>query len=349
MDLYNKLGGTYEVDEDGDNRMTSQGVYSRLENYAVDVIVLADAYANTVIDPLVPAKNFATQLAQHCAVVTAKTWETVSVIAMAPALETRLLDIQEYVDISTGKSVKLSDEKKKAYEHAGIRLDYVNTHSMYNEATMELILNEEGEPIDVGRYVNVVFGPEVGLTSDKVGNYVVPGATAYSALITTLNPEVATTNKTLPSVFGLRYRLSEAQHNQLVGGRYVTFDSKVFSSGSGSGTNIVVKDGVTAARASSDYGRLSTLRIVHASVQLVRRKADPFIGLPNGLAQRNALSAEIQAGLDALKENGVLQRFVFTVFSSAQDRVLGNAFITLELVPQYEVRKFNTSVVLKAA
>jgi len=346
--LYDKLGGTYEVDEFGNTKMLTQGIYSRLENYAVDVIVLVDAYANTIIDPLVPQKNFATQLAQHCAVVTAKTWETIGVIAMAPSLESTLLGVQEYVDIATGVEVNISDEKKKIYESAGIRLDYVNIHSMYNEATHEYVLSDGGMPIDVGRYVSVVFGPEVGLTSDKIGNYVAPGAIVYGALITTLNPEVATTNKQLTSVYGLRYRLSEAQHNQLIGGRYVTFDTKAFST-TGSTRAITVKDGVTAARVNSDYGRLSTLRITHTAVQLVRKKADPFIGLPNGLAQRNALSAEIQAGLDALKEKGVLQRFNFTIFSSAADQVLGNAFVTLELVPQYEMKKFNASVVLKAS
>jgi hypothetical protein len=111
----------------------------------------------------------------------------------------------------------------------------------------------------------------------------------------------------------------------------------------------VVKDGVTGALATSDYTRLSTVRITHTAVQIVRQAADPFIGQPNGLAQRNSLSAEIQASLDRLKELGVLQRFTFTIYSSIQDAVLGNAFITLELVPQFETRKFLTSVVLKAS
>jgi hypothetical protein len=351
QDLFMKLGGVYEEDANGNIRQVKQGIYSKLENYAVDIIVLVDAYANTVIDYLEPAKNFATQLAQHCAVVTAKTWETIGVIGMAPALESSLLEVQEYVDIVTQApaSFNLSDERKQKYAQQGIRLDYTNIHNMYNEATFEEVLNEEGNPIDIGRYVQVVFGPEIGLSSDKLGNYVTSGATVYAALISKLNPEVATTNKSLESVFGMRYKLSQAQHNQLVGGRYVTFDSKLFGGNAGAGARFVVIDGVTAARPDSDYTRLSTLRITHASVQLIRQKADPFIGLPNGLAQRNALAAEIQAALDKLKERGVLQRFKFTIFSSTQDKVLGNAFITLELVPQFETRQFHTSVVLKAS
>lgn len=326
---FEKLGGKYEMNEKAELVLVEQGIYHKLENYVTDVIVLTDVYANTPIDRLVPEKNFATQLAQFCAVVTAKTWETIGVIGVAPAPNSDLLSVQAYINELT---------------QAGM-----NEHYMYNEATLEYVLNEDGDRIDIGRYVQVVFGPEIGMTNEKIGNYVASGAASYAGLITTLSAEVATTNRVMDVIKGLRYDLSEAMHNQLVGGRYVTFQEKVFGNGSDRRSAFVVKDGVTAALATSDYSRLSTLRIVHSSVQLVRQKADPFIGLPNGLAQRNALSAEIQAGLDRLKELGVLQRFKFVIYSSVQDRVLGNAFITLELVPQFETRKFNTSVVLKAA
>ncbi len=349
LELFDVLGGTYEVNAEGAPQITKQGVYSTLENYATDIIVLMDVYANTIIDPLNPKKNFATQLAQHCAVVTAKTYETIGVIGMHPALETSLVKLQEYLDICTGIPRLISEDQKDLYEEAGIRLDYINIHSMYNEVTLEEILNEDGDVIDVGRYLNIVFGPEVGLTTDKLGNYVANGSAVYASLISTLNAEVSTTNKVLPSVYGLRYTLSQQQHNQLAGARYVTFDTKAFTATEANGTSITVKDGITAAKPNSDYGRLSTIRIVHTVMQTVRRKADPYIGLPNGLAQRNALSAEIQDALDKLKEAGVLQRFSFTLFSSAQDKVLGNAYIALELVPQYELRNLNTSVVLRAS
>ncbi|SFJ66231.1 hypothetical protein SAMN02799624_05441 [Paenibacillus sp. UNC496MF] len=349
--MFEKLGGVYTENARGETKLVQNGIYSNLENYVVDVIVLLDAYANTAVDSEVPNKNFATQLAQHCAVVTAKTWETIGVLGVSPALDSSLVSIQEYVDILTGEITadSLSDARKGLYAGIGVRLDYVNNHYMFNESNFDYVLDEEGTQIDIGRYVSVVFGPELGQSSDKLGSYVTSGAAVYGALITTLSAESATTNKALDSVTGLRYILSEAQHNQLVGGRYVTFDRKIFGGTAGQAARFIVKDGVTAASSISDYSRLSTLRITHAAVQLIRQKADPFIGLPNGMAQRNALSAEIQAGLDKLKENGVIQRFKFTIYSSVQDAVLGNAFITLELVPQFETRKFMTSVVLKAS
>jgi hypothetical protein len=352
--LYETLGGKYQLVEGtiDEFELVEQGIYSKLENYSVDEIVLADVYANTAIGEkaedgsivVSQMKNFATQLAQHCAMVTAKTFETVSGIGVAPAPLAGLREVQEYIDLLT-KGVGLSEEMEAFYLSRGINPNFQNLHFMYNLATHEQIFNDEGEPIDIGRYVNVVFGPEVGLGHEKLGGYVASGTTVYAALITQLNIENSTTNKEMP-VLGLRYNLSEAQHNQLAGGRFVTFENKQLLNGS---RVIVVKDGVTSALPNSDYQRLSTVRIVHGTVQLIRKKADRFIGLPNGIAQRNALATEIQAGLDRLKELGVLQNFNFSIYSSAKDRVLGNAFITLELVPAYETRKIFTTVGLRAS
>jgi hypothetical protein len=354
QELYATLGGTYELAQGtlDEFELIDQGIYSKLENYAVDIILVADVNANTAIGELAEdgttrvdtSKNFATQLAQHCAMVSAKTGETIGFIGVAPSPNATLREVQEYIDLLT-KDLAVSEEKAAFYNARGINHAYSNRHNMYNLATHEEIYNDEGEPIDIGHYVNVVFGPEVGLTNEKIGNYVANGASIYAALVSQLQPEVAPTNRQV-SAIGLRYNLSEAQQNQLAGGRFVAFESKITT---GNARSIVVKDGVTAAAPNSDYQRLSTVRITHTTVQMIRQRADKFIGLPNGIAQRNSLATEIQAGLDRLKELGVLENFKFSIFSSAKDRVLGNAFITLELVPAYELRKIFTSVALRAS
>jgi hypothetical protein len=352
--LYETLGGKYELVEGtlDEYQLVEQGIYSKLENYAVDSILLAEVNANTAIGSVdtdgqffvEKDKNFATQLAQHCAMVSAKTGETIGVIGIAPAPEASLRGVQDYIDLLT-KNVSLSESAAKNYTDRGINPFYSNFHFMYNLATNEQIFNDEGEPIDVGHYINVVFGPEVGMTHERIGNYIANGGALYAALISQTRPEISTTNKEVAGL-GLRYKLSEAQHNQLAGGRFVSFDAKATVANSRA---VVVKDGVTAGAPGSDYMRLSTVRITHATVQMIRQRADKFIGLPNGIAQRNSLATEIQAGLDRLKELGVLENFKFSIYSSAKDRVLGNAFITLELVPAYELRKIYTSVALRAS
>lgn len=342
---FDLLGGKYESVNDV-AVMTEQGIYSMLENYAVDQIVLLDVYANTLIDPSKPVKNFATQLAQHCATTTAKTWETIGFIGMAPVPGSTLSEIQEYVQLVTGNlsSTQISAFGNK-YSQYGIRTDYDNAHFMYDEARFSYQNTDQGERIDVGGYISVIMGPELGLYSEKLGTYVTNGVSVYAGMVSNMNPEISTTNKMVPNGKGLRYMFSEAQHNTLCGSRYVTFQEKITADNL---SKIIVKDGVTAALSTSDYTRLSTMRIIHSVVQIVRSRAEQFIGLPNGLAQRNALSAEIQLSLDKLKENGMINKFKFTIFSSAQDRVLGNAYIQLEVVPSFEVRKFYTSVVLRA-
>ena len=337
--LYKKLGGVYEYNEStNEYTLKEEGVYNRLENYAVDIIFLAEANENTPIGKVIKnevndqemviiddRRNFGTQLAQHCAIVTAKTWETIGVIGYEPVQNATLYDIQQYINEATAAGK--------------------NVHYMYREDTHELILNEDHEPIDIGGYLSVVYGPEVGFYHPKIGEYVTNGASAYAGYTSALPAAEATTNKQIPNIRGLRYRLSEAQHNQLIGGRYVTFDQEYLRNGT---TRIIVKDGVTSALPTSDYQRLSTVRITHATVQVVREVARKYIGMPGGLAQRNALSTDIQGALNKLKDSGVLQDFEFNIYSSAKDRVLGNIFIQLNLVPQFETRTINTFVSLKA-
>ncbi|MBR2246179.1 hypothetical protein [Oceanobacillus profundus] len=339
MELYEVLGGVFEPNPTAydEYRLVKQGVYNKIENYPVDSIVMAEAYINTPIGretygtngQIVVVedkfKNFATQLAQHCAVATAKVRETIGFIGVEPVRNASLLSIQEYIE-------ELASSK-------------VNDHYLYNDSTHEHILNDEGDLIDIGHYINVVFGPEVGLVNDKLGNYITNGVSIYAGLNSVLPAEVATTNKEI-SVHGLRYHLSESQHNLLAGARFVTFDERIATNGT---RQIKVKDGVTAGQPNSDYTRLSTVNITHFTSQIVRSVAEPFIGMPNGLAQQNSMSTEIQAGLDRLKENGVLQDFKFTIFTSPNEKVLGNAFITLEIVPEFETRRIHTSVALRTS
>ncbi|KAF2421693.1 hypothetical protein [Bacillus subtilis] len=106
---YETLGGTYGLVEGtiDEYEPLDQGIYSKLENYAVDIISLADVNANTAIGKyddegalvVDTERNFATQLAQHCALVTAKTWETIGVIGVAASPLSGLRDVQQYIDL----------------------------------------------------------------------------------------------------------------------------------------------------------------------------------------------------------------------------------------------------------
>lgn len=354
-EYYDMLGGRFEVIREGEEPvLVEQGIFGLIENYPVDQISIVDVYANSAIAKLNPDGSyeldrdisFSQQLAQHCAMATAKTWETIGFIQMAPVYESTLRKVQEYIDVATGYDYELEENtaKVKEYQNRGINPFYVNDIYMYVPATGDLVYDTQKHlPIDIGFYVNVIFGPEVGFSTADLGNYISGGGVAYAGLVSTLEPQNSTTNHQF-DVVGLRYTLSEAQHNQLAGKGYITFEARIDKTGA---KTYKVKDGVTGSKKTSDYTRLTTVRISHYVVQLIRNTAEKFIGLPNGLGQRNSLATEIQAVLDAVRDAGILNDFQFEMYSSARDQVLGNIFIKLDLVPVFETRKIATTVALR--
>lgn len=353
--FYDVLGGRFEHinGEDEEPTLVEQGMYGLIENYAVDQIIVPDIFANSAIAKLDDNgdyvldedRSFAQQLAQHCAMSTAKTWETIGFISAAPVYQGTLRKVQEYIDVVTGVT-RLSEypEIVEEFLQRGINPYFSNKIYMYIPATGDLVYDQTNhDPIDIGFYINNVFGPEVGLALGDIGNYVASGQTSYASLVSKTAPENSTTNQNI-DVLGLRYNLSEAQHNQLAGSGYVTFEGRIQSNGS---KIYRVKDGTTASQKTSDYTRLSTVRIAHYTVQSIRNVADKYIGMPNGLAQRNSLATEIQSALDNIRDAGILNDFSFELYSSVQDQVMGNVFIKLELVPAFEMRRILTTVALR--
>jgi len=168
------------------------------------------------------------------------------------------------------------------------------------------------------------------------------GAAAYGGLITSLAPQSSTTNKRIDGVVQLR-PLSAPQANDLVGMRHVTMYTRP--------TGLTVASGVTGAHnvskyIRSDYVRLSTVRIVHSVVDLIRGAASKYIGEPNNAPQMNALDAEIDQLLLSVKTSGGLNAYAFSISSTPDQRVLGELDINLTLVPAFEITTINLVVSL---
>jgi phage tail sheath protein FI len=113
----------------------------------------------------------------------------------------------------------------------------------------------------------------------------------------------------------------------------------------------VVASGVTGAfnvnrYLRSDFVRLTTVRIVHTTVDLIRAVAEKYLGEPNNAPQMNALSAEIDQVLLSMKSAGALNQYDFTVSSTPEQRVLGQCDVNLTLVPAFEITQINLTVSL---
>ena len=305
--------------------LVEQGAYQILENYNVDYIYPAGVYAN-MKQTVNPHSNFHNELALVCAVLTYRTKMTHGFIDVKPNSNTTLVGIQQYVD-------KL--------------LTYDNTHYMM-DAEGNDIVDKEGNKMDIGWYTSVIVGPEPVMVSDTLGTYYGSPAIAYAALNASLKPQSAPTNKALPGVKGMKYKFSNKQMNDLIGNRMVVFKLKNEGTTTASSVPYVV-DGCTAGAEGCDYARLSTVKIVTDVVDQIREVADPFIGEPNTVEQRNALSALISKRLGNLLEQGEIQYYEFEINATIQQVVLGECSIALTLVCPMELRKITTVVALRAA
>ena len=305
--------------------LIEQGAYQILENYNVDYIYPAGVYAD-MKQTVNPHSNFHNELALVCAVLTYRTKMTHGFIDVKPNSNTTLVGIQQYVD-------KL--------------LAYNNTHYMM-DAEGNDIVDKEGNKMDIGWYTSVVVGPEPVMISDTLGTYYGSPAIAYAALNASLKPQSAPTNKALPGVKGMKYKFSNKQMNDLIGNRMVVFKLKNEGTTTASSAPYVV-DGCTAGAEGCDYARLSTVKIVTDVVDQIREVADPFIGEPNTVEQRNALSALISKRLGNLLEQGEIQYYEFEINATIQQVVLGECSIALTLVCPMELRKITTVVALRAA
>ena len=277
--LYEALSGK----RNAEGYLIEQGAYQILENYHVDYIYPAGVYADSQ-QTVNKNSSFHHELALLCAVLTYRTKMTHGFIDVKPNSNTTLVGIQKYVD-------KL--------------LTYDNDHYMKDSDGNEIV-DTEGNKMDIGWYTSIVVGPEPVMVSDTLGTWYGSPAIAYAALNASLKPESAPTNKALPGVKGMKYKFSNKQMNELVGNRMVVFKLKGEGTTTASSIPYVV-DGCTAGNANCDYRRIATVKVVTDVVDQIREVSDPFLGEPNTVEQRNALSALISKSLTYLLNQGEIQ------------------------------------------
>jgi hypothetical protein len=162
---------------------------------------------------------------------------------------------------------------------------------------------------------------------------------AYAGLISILPSYSSPTNKVIPGVVMQTFKLSASQIQALTEKNYVVPRTR--------NGRVVVSDAVTTAPDTSDFVRLSTVRIVNDAVNLVREICDPYIGEPNTLPRRNALQTQIDTALKGMIRRGALNDYRFSVKASLADQMDGNIRIILDLVPVFETRRIFVTVALK--
>lgn len=293
--------------------------YKLLYDYDVDFVVPLGVYAD---DPAPGGLNFAEQLANFCAVVSMANSETIGVIGVKPLPDTSPETVKQKVDALCAPGA--------------------NEYYLKDE-NGAFIYDDEGNKVDIGRFIVVVAGPEVVFQNEQLGAYAASPAAAFAGVASMLPPHQGVVGQLVSGALGLRYSFSHSQLNRLLGARYVTLHVRPRLAG------VFVTDGLTAAAPGSDYRRLTTMRIVAAAAQLIRYACEPFYGLPNTPENRGAMATAIESVLKNMKEAQAITDYKFQIFASLVDQVLGRALIDLTLVPAFEIVQIKTTVTLRPA
>lgn len=195
--------------------------------------------------------------------------------------------------------------------------------------------------VDIGRYISVVMAWPILFTPvDATGfGYIATGAPVYMGFVSQLAAHSAPTNKVLPGIASA-FRLSKSRMDDLVSVHYVVFTPRE--------RGTICIDAPTAATGTSDYQRLTTVRIVFETVKKLREVLNPFLGEGISTPQINAMQTTSDRVLTDLIKDGFLQRAEASVTASAVERVQGKANLDLLLVPAFELRQIYITVSLSA-
>jgi hypothetical protein len=308
--------------------------------------------------------NFGYQLADFCYRQSENNQEMTGVIGMLPPTSWSLKDVSAWVGTAPTETEDTSGNSIVTANGTGLlgnkwmagRMDsgtvpghIVNGISGFGGGGF--IATDDGWPdgteqsdrndhlIDIGKYMSVVAAQAILANSTNSTSYVATGAAAYAGMYSKLPANSAPTNKVISGV-RLPFRVSVAKLDDLAGKRYVMFQQK--------SKGVVVADAPTSARTDSDYRRLTTMRIVKATIDSIRSVSEPFLGEAITGARLAALETAIDGVLAGLQKLEYLQRSDAVVTSTPTQQINGQATVELVLVPAFELRQITINVALSA-
>lgn len=296
-----------EKDEEG-NPLPIEGKLSS------DSIVFSTVgYDTNLHIPFKTTDNFARHLAQHCTSTSLKTGDTHGIIGVTPLTSTDLASVADRVDELLATNYDLFAKKE-------------NGRAMLNNIT--------GEVFDIGDKVSIVVGQYPVITGSGYRT-ISNGAGGYAGMVSSLPLDRSSTNQPI-AIEALDFELSNYQLANLTQKGYVTFKDS-YTKG------IVVTDGVTCARTDSPLRRLSSVKILKAVKDLIRRKTEPFIGMRDNLSTIASIETAIETDMSKLKDV-LLRDYYFEVRTPKQKAKLGIIDIYFSIVPFNEVRNINSYI-----
>lgn len=233
------------------------------------------------------------------------------------------------------------DDFNDGLKHGGFFLTEDRT---IDYSASNLVLDDNGKKIDLGKYllVSAIFGRVNDDINPRRSPYLTNAAGIIAGMLPQQSPSDSLINMTIPGML-IDYRL----------------ETKTVDVASGLGLVVaknengvaVIADSPTFASPTSDYTRLTTVRIVAKIAEELRGAARPYIGKGLTAPKRAALESAIGEVLKANMAGEPIQTITgatFKIEQSAADRVLGKMKVKLTIVPVFELRQITFSVNLSA-
>lgn len=258
--------------------------------------------------------NLAQQVAAKCRDITDRTYPCFAVMGIKPFVGTAAAATENMTAASMSTHLGLAALTDREASGFGLDGQYLMV---------------------VGAELNVAGYPQNATDRSKAGIYgYANGAATLAGHLAQLDPWRAVTGKSIFNVTGMRYNATRTQQENLVGKGIVpvTLDYNRVP---------VWVDGLTFGKSTSDYSRMTTLRIAFAAIQGVRQVAQQFIGEAATLQNRNALETAITSLLRGMTQLGAItdSDFVVTYVPRAN-----KALIDLVLRPVFELRNIEISI-----
>lgn len=310
-----------------------------LDGNETDILITNPYVSSTLVVTVTPDLGDPTVLSEDEYTLD---FENSKVILETPLAEGDLAEVSyQTYEYSFAKQLAgfCSEASSKYSQTIGIiSMDLLSGLDASSLSSIKEIVDGQGKQ-QYNQYLQVVGGAPLYF---EINNevYMDSFAGAYAGMISVLASYSSPTNKVIPGALHPVFNLSPAQLQKL------TNENQIVVPRSRNG-RLVIADAVTTAYETSDFIRLSTLRITNDVVGLIRELGEPYIGEPNTLARRNALETAIRGSLNNMIKRGALNDFRFNIKASVADQIQGNMLIFVDIVPAFETRRISVTVALK--
>jgi len=115
------------------------------------------------------------------------------------------------------------------------------------------------------------------------------------------------------------------------------------------GRGFIIAHSMTAAASGSDYSRANDLRAIYYGAKAAREAAQPYVGEENDSAGEGLrrLESAMSRPLEVMRDGGQVDDFELTAVSTANDRLLGDVYVSLGIQPRRAMEMIYTTVYLK--